>query len=255
MLWKKEEQAPIIGSICHWKWKSANANGPSSPYLIVHVCHLWTLVGFIFSSIDGSLVTKYVNLLEVWVIASDIIWSKVKYSRQNLCTQSRLLHTVCAIDSTSTSPTGSHTHFPNTILPNNSFPQPLVKPRRIVTLFLFWKQTLLMNEIFCNKYYEEILRYFVLYKNPTISNTEHTNSLKLSVWSTICKRNIVSAKDPDKTFWDSVLVCGKMGKTDVGRIIIFVGSSRRQQEIWSSCRSILRVKPFLLVYCIIHKMS
>ena len=51
-----------------------------------------------------------------------------------------------------------------------------------------------MNEIFCNKYYEEILRYFVLYKNPTISNTEHTNSLKVSVWSTICKRNIVSAK-------------------------------------------------------------
>ena len=165
------------------------------------------------------------------MIASDIIWSKVKYSRQNLSTQGRLLHTVCAIDSTSTSPTGSHTQVHKTILPNNSFPQPLVKPRRIVTLFLFWKQTLLMNGIFCNKYYEEILRYFVLYKNPTISNTEHTNSLKVSVWSTICKRNIVSAKDPDKTFWDSVLVCGKMGKTDVGRIIIFVGSSRRQQEI------------------------
>ena len=110
MLWKKEEQAPI-GSICYWKWKSANANGPSSPYLIVHVCHLWTLVGFIFSSIDGSLVKKYVNLLEVWVIASDIIWSKVKYSRQNLSTQSKLIHTVCAIDSTSTSPTGSHS-FP-----------------------------------------------------------------------------------------------------------------------------------------------
>ena len=46
-----------------------------------------------------------------------------------------------------------------------------------------------------------------------------------------CKRNLVSAKDSIKILWDSVLVCGKMGKTDVGRIIIFVGSSRRQQEI------------------------
>ena len=53
-------------------------------------------------------------------------------------------------------------------------------------------------------------------------------------------------------------VCGKLGKTDVGRIIIFVGTSPPQpyprQEILVSCPSLSRIKPLPLVYHIIHQI-
>ena len=65
-------------------------------------------------------------------------------------------------------------------------------------------------------------------------------------------------KDIDEILYDSKRVCGKLGKTDVGRIIIFVGTSSPpsfpRQEILVSCPSLLRIKPLPLVYHIIHQI-
>ena len=57
---------------------------------------------------------------------------------------------------------------------------------------------------------------------------------------------------------DRKRVCGKTGKTDVGRIIIFVGTPapppRSEQEIPVSCPSLLQIKQLPLVYHIIQQI-
>ena len=57
---------------------------------------------------------------------------------------------------------------------------------------------------------------------------------------------------------DRKRVCGKTGKTDVGRIIIFVGTPapppRHEQEIPVSCPSLLQIKQLPLVYHIIQQI-
>ena len=57
---------------------------------------------------------------------------------------------------------------------------------------------------------------------------------------------------------DRKRVCGKTGKTDVGRIIIFVGTPAPppppEQEIPVSCPSLLQIKQLPLVYHIIQQI-